>query len=645
MVRLVVDDSERQVEPGASIGGLAPAGALVAKLGDALVDLSRAVEPADDGKELVFPAPEDPEVVHVLRHSAAHVLAQAVLRLFPDAKYAIGPPITDPPGFYYDFDLPRPLTEDDLERIEAEMAAVVEADQPFLRDAVSREEAIRIFTDFDQPYKREILEGGDEQGQVKIGETVTLYRNDGAFTDLCLGPHVPSTGHVKHVKLLRVSGAYWRGDESRPQLQRVYGTAWTNESDLQAFLHQLEEADRRDHRRLGRELDLFTSPPEVGSGTFVWHPRGGMVRKLLEDYSREEHLARGYDIVWTPHIGREELFSTSGHLEKFAESMYPPMAAEEGDYYLKPMNCPFHALIYRSRLRSYRELPLRFSELSAVYRHERSGTLHGMLRVRTLTQDDAHIFCRPDQLVDEIRGVMDFTVAFYEPFGLGEPVVHLSTKPGKAIGTPEMWASAEEALREALDGSPFTYDVAEGEGAFYGPKIDFDFRDAIGRLWQLTTIQCDFSTPERFGLEYVGADNEAHRPVMIHRALYGAVERFFAVLVEHTAGAMPPWLAPVQARVIALRDDVIEGAHAIAVRLREVGLRVDVDDADETMQYKVRRATLEKIPWMLVVGPRELDAGTVSVRTRGGNDRRGVALDDFIAEATDAVATRVLDVD
>ncbi|MGH7860210.1 MAG: threonine--tRNA ligase, partial [Candidatus Binatia bacterium] len=588
---------------------------------------------------------EDPDVLAVMRHSAAHVMAQAVLRLFPDAKYAIGPSIED--GFYYDFDLPRPLTEEDLAAIEKQMAAIADADQPFLREEVTREDAVRLFTEeLPQPYKVEILEGGDEEGQVKVGEVVTLYRNDGAFTDLCLGPHVPSTSRIGHFKLLRFSGAYWRGDEGRPQLQRLYGTTWPTPEALEDHLHRLEEAERRDHRRLGRDLDLFSSPQELGAGLVLWHPKGGMVRKILEDFSRDIHIERGYEIVATPHIGRSWLWETSGHLEKFAEDMFPPIQAEEGDYYLKPMNCPFHVLIYRSRTRSYRDLPIRLSELGTVYRHERSGVLHGIFRPRGFTQDDSHIFCTPEQLVDEIKGVMDFTVDFYGAFGMKDAVVHLSTvDPEAAIGSSDMWRRAEETLRSALDSSPFTYDVKEGAGAFYGPKIDFDYRDALGRLHQLTTIQCDFALPERFGLEYVGEDNSAHRPVMVHRALYGSVERFFGVYLEHTAGALPPWLAPVQARVIPIKDDVIEGARGILAQLQSAGLRADLDDARETMQYKVRRGTLEKVPWMLVVGPKELEAGTVSIRTRGGADRRGVPLEDFVAEACEAVASKAFDVD
>ncbi len=588
------------------------------------------------------PPADDPDILHVMRHSAAHVMAQAILRLFPDAKYAIGPPITD--GFYYDFDLPRPLTDDDLAAIEAEMAKIASADQPFLREEVSREEAIRIFTEeIPQPFKVEILQGGDEEGQVKVGEQVTLYRNDGSFTDLCLGPHVPSTSHIGHVKLLRFSGAYWRGDEKRPQLQRVYGTTWPTKEALDDYLHRLEEAEKRDHRILGRDLDLFSFPSELGAGLVVWHPKGGMVRKVLEDFSRDIHIERGYEIVASPHIGRSVLWETSGHLAKFADSMYPPVAADEGDYYLKPMNCPFHVLIYRSRTRSYRDLPLRLSELGTVYRHERSGVLHGIFRPRGFTQDDSHIFCRPDQLVDEIRGVMDFVVDFYGVFGLSDAVVHLSTvDPNAAIGSSDMWKRAEQALRDALDGSPFTYDVQEGEGAFYGPKIDFDYRDAIGRLHQLTTIQCDFALPEQFGLEYIGEDNTAHRPVMVHRALYGSVERFLGVYLEHTAGAFPPWIAPIQARVIQMRDAPVDD---LVARLKSEGLRVDVDDANETMNYKIRRGAMEKIPWLLVVGPKEVESGTVSVRPRGGTERRGVPVDEFVAAANQAVSSRAIDVD
>ena len=599
-------------------------------------DLDRPLPTGDEpGHVDAIPADSD-EGRAILRHPVAHLMAQAVTDLFPGAKWAIGPPVED--GFYYDFDVERPFTPEDLESIEAEMRKIVAENQRFERAEIGRNEALELFAD--QPYKVEIIEGvaadaeGAEHDRAE-GEVLSVYRNtaDGnvPFVDLCRGPHLPGTGRIKAFKLLRSAGAYWRGDEKKPMLQRIYGTAWESKQSLDDYLHRLEEAQKRDHRKLGRELELYSWPDEVGAGIAVWHPKGAIVRQTLEDLSRAMHLERDYEPVFTPHIGKGVLWEESGHLDYYKENMFPAMAADEGDYYVKPMNCPFHILIYRSKTRSYRELPIRYSELGTVYRYERSGVVNGMLRARGFTQDDSHIFCTTDQLVEEIQGVMDFTVDFYEAFGLKDPVVHLSTvDPEAAIGTSDMWRQAEAALRAALDASPFDYDLAEGEGAFYGPKIDFDYRDALGRLHQLTTIQCDFATPERFGLEYVGEDNTPHRPVMVHRALYGSVERFLGVYLEHTAGALPPWLAPVQARLIPIRDDVVEGARTLAGRLMVEGLRVDVDDANETMQYKVRRGTLEKVPWMLVVGPKELEAGTVSVRTREGTDRRGVPLDEFI---------------
>ena len=576
-----------------TLGDRAPEGALVARVNGELVDLAR--DESDFAPDHVeFPSADDPAVLHVMRHSAAHVMAQAVLRVFPDAKYGIGPPVEN--AFYYDFDLPRPLTEDDLAVIETEIERIVAADQPFIREEVPRDAAIDLFTkEIPQPLKVELLTGADEEGNVKGGETVTLYRNDGAFTDLCLGPHVPSTSKIGHVKLLRFSGAYWRADESRQQLQRIYGTNWPTKEQLDDYLHRLEEAERRDHRKLGRDLDLFSFPEELGAGLVVWHPKGGMVRKILEDFSRNIHIERGYEIVASPHIGKSILWETSGHLAKFADSMYPPVQADEGDYYLKPMNCPFHVLIYKARTRSYRDLPLRLSELGTVYRHERSGTLHGIFRPRGFTQDDSHIFCRPDQLVDEIRAVMDFVVDFYGVFGLKDAVVHLSTvDPDAAIGSSDMWRQAEEALREALDGSPFTYDVQEGEGAFYGPKIDFDYRDAIGRLHQLTTIQCDFALPEQFGLEYIGEDNTAHRPVMVHRALYGSVERFLGVYLEHTAGAFPPWIAPIQVRVIQMRDAAV-GPLVQTAQGRGLPRRPGRRERDDELQGPPRHARQDPV--------------------------------------------------
>jgi threonyl-tRNA synthetase len=563
----------------------------------------------------------------VLRHSTAHVMAQAVCDLWPGAKYAIGPPIED--GFYYDFELPEQLTPDDLPRIEARMRDIVEAEQPFKHEEVPRGEALQRFAD--QPYKREIIEGVEE-AEGAGGDTVSIYRNDG-WQDLCLGPHVEHTGKLGAFKLLSVAGAYWRGDERRQQLQRIYGTAWPTDEELKDFLHRREEAEKRDHRKLGPALDLFSFPDELGAGLAVWHPKGGRLIRALGDFVREIHVARGYELVTTPHVARSGLWETSGHLEKYAGNMYPPMRDEAGDYYVKPMNCPFHVLIYKSRTRSYRDLPLRMSELATVYRHEKAGTLHGLLRIRGLSMDDAHIFCTPDQLIDEVLGVFDLTLEVFRVFGFEEPRIELSTKPGEAIGDEAMWARATEALRGALDKSGMAYDVAEGEGAFYGPKVDFHFRDAIGRSWQLTTVQCDFALPERFELEYMGEDNQRHRPVMIHRAILGSLERFIAILIEHHAGGFPMWLAPEQVRVIPIATRHDGYAEKVAARLREAGLRVEVDESRETLGKKVRAAQLEKVPYVLVVGDKEEQGGTVAVRDRAGVEARGVPLEAFLARA------------
>jgi len=575
--------------------------------------------------------------LEVLRHSTAHVMAQAVCDLWPGAKYAIGPPIED--GFYYDFDLPEQLTPEDLPRIEARMREIVQAEQPFKREEVSREEALQRFAD--QPYKLEIIEGVEE-AEGAGGDSVSIYRNDG-WQDLCLGPHVESTGKLGAFKLLSVAGAYWRGDEHRQQLQRIYGTAWPTEEELQEYLHRREEAEKRDHRKLGPALDLFSFPDELGAGLAVWHPRGGALLRQLGDFVREIHVARGYELVTTPHVARSVLWETSGHLEKFAGNMYPPMHDDSGDYYVKPMNCPFHVLIYKARTRSYRDLPLRLSELGTVYRHEKAGTLHGLLRVRGLSMDDAHIFCTPDQLIDEVLGVFDMTLEVFRVFGFEEPRIELSTKPGEAIGDGAMWAGATEALRGALDKSGMAYDVAEGEGAFYGPKVDFHFRDAIGRSWQLTTVQCDFALPERFELEFMGEDNQRHRPVMIHRAILGSLERFIAILIEHHAGAFPMWLAPEQVRVIPIATRHDGYAEKVTDRLREAGLRVEVDESRETLGKKVRAAQLDKVPYALVVGDKEEEAGTVAVRDRAGTERRGVSLEKFVERAVGEAESKALE--
>ncbi|MGH8937245.1 MAG: threonine--tRNA ligase [Acidimicrobiia bacterium] len=590
------------------------------------LDLGRPL-PSGGRFEVITEATEDGRAV--LRHSAAHVLAQAVLDLFPGAHFAIGPPIED--GFYYDFDIGRPFTPEDLEKIEARMWEIIGEDQPFVRHEVGGDEALEIFAD--QPFKREIIESVEES-EVGAGEQVTLYRNDG-FVDLCRGPHLPSTGGLQAVRLLRSAGAYWRGDERRPQLQRIYGTAWESRQALAAYLDRLEEAQRRDHRKLGVELDLFSFPPELGAGLALWHPKGGLVRRAIEDYSRRTHLAHGYDLVFTPHLARSVLWETSGHLELYAENMYPGMELDdEQRYYLKPMNCPFHILIYRSKGRSYRELPLRLFELGTVYRYERSGVLTGLLRVRGLTQDDSHIFCTRDQLADELQRLLDFVLMVFRDFGFREFEADLSTRPEDYVGEEALWEEATEALRAALQQAGLEYRVAEGEGVFYGPKIDVHIRDAIGRRWQCSTLQLDFILPERFGLEYDTPENTRERPVMIHRALLGSIERFFAILVEHYAGALPAWLAPVQATVLPVADRHLDYAREVAAALGE--LRVVVDETNETVGEKIRRAFTHKHPAVLVVGDRDAEERTVGLRLYTEDDeRRGVPLRSALEELTE----------
>ncbi|MEX2204108.1 MAG: threonine--tRNA ligase [Actinomycetota bacterium] len=634
MPKVELDDGRSTELPeGEPVGSVLPPDAIAARVDGELVDLA-FVPPADGRAEPVIAS--DPDGLHVMRHSAAHVLAHAVCDLWPGTKYAIGPPIED--GFYYDLELPGPISESDLAKVEERMREIVAEDQPFVREELSRTEALERFAD--QPYKREIIESLEE-GEVAGGDTVTVYRNDG-WSDLCLGPHVPSTGRVGAFKLTKLAGAYWRGDEMRPMLQRIYGTAWPTQADVDDYLHRLEEAEKRDHRKLGRELDLFSSPEELGPGLWIWHPRGGIFRKELEDYVRNLHLDRDYDLIVTPHIARSVLWETSGHLDKYADNMYPPMHDEQGDYYVKPMNCPFHVLVYKSKTRSYRDLPVRLSELGTIYRHERIGTLHGLLRIRGGTQDDSHIICTPDQLVEEILKVFELTLEILGTFGFTEPLIKLSTLPGQTIVTPEMAADATEALTNALEKSGLPYQVAEGEGAFYGPKVDFDFKDAIGRLWQLTTVQCDFGLPERFDMEYVGEDNQRHRPVMIHRAILGTLERFSAVLIEHYGGAFPLWLAPEHVRLVPVADRHIEHARTVAEKLRDAGLRPEVDASGETVGKKVRAAQLMKAPYVLVIGDKEIESGAVTVRDREGTETRGVGLEDFVAALVEEVRTRRL---
>ena len=628
------DGSTKELADGAPIGDAMPGDAICARVDGELVDLSWPVD-HDVAAQPVTAG--EPDGLHVLRHSTAHVMARAVCDLWPGAKYAIGPPIED--GFYYDFDLPSSLTPEDLEKIEARMREIAAAGQPFVREELDRARALERFAD--QPYKREIIETA-EASEGALGDRFSVYRIDG-WADLCLGPHVPSTDRLGAFKLLSLAGAYWRGDEKRPQLQRIYGTAWASQDELEAYLHRLEEAERRDHRKLGRQLDLYSFPEELGPGLAVWHPRGGAFRRQLEDYVRETHVGRGYDLVVTPHVARSVLWETSGHLAKYRENMYPAMRDEDVEYFVKPMNCPFHVLIYKSQTRSYRDLPMRLSEIGSCYRYERPGALHGLLRVRGPTIDDAHIMCRADQLVEEIIGVFDLTLELHRTFGFTEPVVELSLKPGEAIGDEEMWAKATEALRAALVRSGLEYREAEGEGAFYGPKVDFHFRDAIGRLWQLTTVQCDFALPERFDMEYMGEDNQRHRPVMIHRAILGSIERFTGVLVEHYAGAFPLWLAPEQVRFVPVADRHAEHAAALAARLKARGLRAGVDDSRETVPKKIRAAQLMRIPYTLVVGDREIEAGTAAVRDRAGHEVRGVPLDPFVEAIAQEAASRSLE--
>ncbi len=631
------DGTHVELPEGEPVGAVLAPDALAARVDGTLRDLS-FVPAGDASVEPVAPGSDD--ALHILRHSTAHVLAQAVCRLQPGARYAIGPPIQD--GFYYDFDLPTAIGEGDLPAIEAEMRAIVEDDQPFLREEVSREDAIARLEG--QPFKREIIESiGSAEGEVATGDVVSLYRNDG-WVDLCEGPHVPSTARLGAFTLTSTAGAYWRGLETNPMLTRIYGTAWATREDLEAHLSRLEQAEKRDHRRLGRELDLFSSPDELGPGLWIWHPRGGIFRKQLEDWVRDLHVERGYDLIVTPHIARSVLWETSGHLEKYRENMYPPMEADTGDYYVKPMNCPFHVLVYKSQVRSYRDLPMRLSELGTIYRHEKAGTLHGLLRIRGGTQDDSHIICTPEQLIDEILAVFDLTLEIHRTFGFTDPVVELSTLPtAQSIVEAETAERATEALTLALEKSGLEYRVAEGEGAFYGPKVDFHFRDALGRLWQLTTVQCDFALPERFDMEYTGDDNQRHRPVMIHRAILGTLERFSAVLIEHYGGAFPLWLAPEQLRLVPVADRHVPNCMELAATARASGLRVHVDETKETVGKKIRAAQLMKSPYVVVVGDRDLDAGTFTVRDRSGEEHQGVPFDRIVSKLAEEARTRALE--
>ena len=573
---------------------------------------------------------DSPDGREVFRHSSSHLMAQAVKRLFPGAKLAIGPAIED--GFYYDFEFDRTLTPDDLEKIEATMRELARAAQPIERQDLPKADAVRFFRERGEPYKVEIIEGIPDP-------TVSLYRQ-GDFVDLCEGPHLPTTAAVTHFKLMTIAGAYWRGDEHNKMLQRIYGTSFPTKDALEAHLARLEEAKRRDHRKIGRELDLFSMNDEVGAGLVLWHPKGARIRRTIEDYWRAEHDRAGYDLVFSPHVAKLDLWRRSGHVDFYRENMFAPMDVEGVEYELKPMNCPFHIMVYKSHPRSYRDLPLRFAELGTVYRFERSGVLHGLMRVRGFTQDDAHLFCRPDQLQPEITKVLDFITTMLTAFGFAEYDVYLSTRPEKYVGALASWDLATSALQGALEAKGLRYEVDPGEGVFYGPKIDIKIKDILKRSWQCATVQVDFNFPDRFGLRYVGEDGKEHQPIMIHRALLGSLERFLGVLIEHYGGAFPTWLAPTPAIVLPIADRVHPYAHEVVRVLRDHGVRAELDARNEKVGLKIREAQLAKIPYMLVVGDREAAAGTVSVRRRDGQETPAQPIDAVAAQIRNEILNR-----
>jgi threonyl-tRNA synthetase len=579
---------------------------LAAKVNGTLADLSTALQDDALVEPVTFASPEGKEVY---RHSSTHIMAQAVKDVFPSAQLTIGPALED--TFYYDFAFERPFTPEDLEKIETRAQEIIKADRPFSRREMSREEGMQFFRGQGEQYKVEIIEGFQDP-------TVSLYEQGSGFVDLCRGPHLPSTGRIGAIKLLSTGGAYWRGDERNAMLQRIYGTSFPTQKELDAYLAKLEEIKRRDHRKLGKELDLISIQDDIGPGLVLWHPKGALVRLLIENFWREQHLQHGYQLVYSPHVARLDLWKTSGHVDYYRENMFVPMKVEASEYQLKPMNCPFHIMIYKSHMRSYRDLPIRYGELGTVYRYERTGVLHGLLRVRGFTQDDAHLFCRPDQIESEVSHVLDFTFFMMKTFGFSDFEVYLSTRPEKAVGSEERWMQATSALEAALKNRGVAYEVDPGEGVFYGPKIDIKIKDVLGRSWQCSTVQVDFNNPERFELAYTGEDGKAHQPIMIHRALLGSIERFFGILVEHYAGAFPTWLAPVQARVLPITDKQRQYADSVVGQLQAAGYRTEADARNEKIGLKIREAEKAKIPYMLVVGDREMEAGTVAVRGRSG---------------------------
>jgi threonyl-tRNA synthetase len=636
-IQVTFEDGNRQTFPrGISVGealrswGKGMNGTVAAYLNGHLVDLSRTLEQDSEVRPVNTSSPEG---LDILRHSASHIMAQAVKSLFPEAKVAIGPAIET--GFYYDFEVERPFTQEDLEKIEAKMAQIIAEKLPFHRKVLSREEAVRFFDASGEKYKIELIESFEDP-------TVSIYEQ-GGFVDLCRGPHIPDTGCLKAYRLTSVAGAYWRGDERNAMLQRIYGTAFPDKDALKKYLKLLEEAQRRDHRRLARELDLFSFSDEVGAGMVIYHPKGALIRHILEVFEKKEHLRRGYHLVQGPTLLKTELWKRSGHFDHYRENMYFT-EIDEQSYGIKPMNCLSHMLIYKSRVRSYRDLPLRYFELGTVHRHEKSGVLHGLLRVRQFTQDDAHILCTPDQLHGEIQSIIDFVIDVMGIFGFSYDM-EISTRPEKAIGTDADWERATSALVSALQAKEIPFSICEGEGAFYGPKIDVKLRDALDRRWQCATIQCDFTLPDRFDLTYVGDDGNRHRPVMVHRVILGAIERFMGVLIEHYAGAFPTWLAPVQAILVTVTDAQHEFARGVFDRLRNAGLRVELDDRNEKLGYKIREAQTQKIPYMLVIGDREVQAGGISPRRRDGSQLELMSPESFVAmverECLDASKGRV----
>ncbi len=643
------DLSTRSLPEGSTVADLAAdIGKRLAK--DALIGVVDGVEvdtyaTIEDGQTVEIVTADSERGLHTIRHSTAHVLAQAVLEMWPGATFAIGPPIEN--GFYYDFALPdgATFTDDDLERIEKKMTEIVRSNQPFIRTEASVEEALELMKD--HQFKRDIIErvsGGDTGGDLvgeADGDVISFYRNTDSFVDMCMGPHVPATGKLQHFKLMKVAGAYWRGDEKNDMLQRIYGTAWASKKQLKEHLHRLEEAAKRDHRKLANELDLLSFPSELGGGLAVWHPKGAIIRRLMEDYARDRHETGGYEFTYTPHLANAELFKTSGHLDFYADGMYPPMEMDNGTYYPKPMNCPMHVLVYRSQQRSYRDLPIRLFELGTVYRYERAGTLHGLMRIRGFTQDDSHIFTTQEDMAEEIASLIDFVLDVLRAFGFVDFQAKLSTRPeDKWVGTEELWSTATDCLRAGLEQASLSFEVDEGGGAFYGPKIDIDVRDAIGRSWQLSTIQLDFNLPERFELEYIASDGQRRRPVMIHRALFGSVERFFGVLTEHFAGNFPAWLAPVQVAVLPVAAAHDAYAEQLVSDFEQRGFRVDLVAADDPLGKRIRNNKKQKIPYVLVVGDDDVKNSTVGVNPRGGDVERDVSVESFITRLSEDIESQ-----